>query len=98
MTTPTILLSPTANHQRFTQRLTDDRPAAGAQHPADVAAFVAVRLSASVIGDLLFGLTATNVANLVGAIAVMLVVALAACAVPALRAARIDPLAGIRDE
>jgi ABC-type antimicrobial peptide transport system permease subunit len=34
----------------------------------------------------------------VAAIAVMIVVALAACALPALRAARIDPLAGLREE
>jgi len=63
-----------------------------------VAAFVAVRLAASVIADLLFGLTATDVNNLVSAIGVMVVVALAACTLPALRATRIDPLAVIRDE
>jgi ABC-type antimicrobial peptide transport system permease subunit len=63
-----------------------------------VAAFVAVRLTASVIADLLFGLTATDVTNLVAAIGVMVVVALAACTLPALRATRIDPLACIRDE
>jgi hypothetical protein len=63
-----------------------------------VAAFVAVRVSASVIADLLFGLTATDAANLAAAIGVMVVVALAACALPAIRAARIDPLVGIREE
>ena len=63
-----------------------------------VAAYMAVRLTASVIADLLFGLTATDTANLVAAIALMVVVALAACAMPARRATRIDPLAVIRDE
>ena len=63
-----------------------------------VAAFIIVRLTASVIADLLFGLTATDTANLVAATAVMVVVALAACTVPALRATRIDPVAVIRDE
>jgi putative ABC transport system permease protein len=57
-----------------------------------------VRLTASVIADLLFGLTATDVNNLVAAIAVMVMVALVACTLPALRATRIDPLAVIRDE
>lgn len=37
-----------------------------------VAAYVAVRLAASVIADLLFGLTATDAANLVASIVVML--------------------------
>jgi ABC-type antimicrobial peptide transport system permease subunit len=48
--------------------------------------------------QLLFGLTATDATNLVAAIGVMVVVALAACTLPALRATRIDPLACIRDE
>ena len=63
-----------------------------------VAAFIIVRLTASAIADLLFGLTATDTANLVAATAVMVVVALAACTVPALRATRIDPVAVVRDE
>ena len=63
-----------------------------------VAAYVAVRLAASVIADLLFGLTATDAANLVASIVVMLVVALAACTLPALRVTRIDPLICLREE
>lgn len=39
-----------------------------------IAAFIAVRVSASVIADLLFGLTATDAANLVSATVVMMAV------------------------
>jgi hypothetical protein len=63
-----------------------------------VAAVAAVRLTASFISDLLFGLTAADAANVVGAIFVMVVVAVAACILPARRATRIDPLAAIRHE
>ena len=63
-----------------------------------LAAVVAVRLIASVIAHLLFGLTATDTANVVAAVAVMAAVAVAACVWPAHRATRIDPLAIIRDE
>jgi len=57
-----------------------------------------VRLSASVITDLVFGLTPTDAANIAGSVAVMVMVALAACVLPAHRATSIDPLAGIREE
>ena len=63
-----------------------------------MAAVVLVRLSASVLADLLFGLTATDATNVAGAVGVMVAVALAACLLPAHRATRIDPLAGIREE
>jgi predicted permease len=63
-----------------------------------VAAIAAVRLASSYMSDLLFGLTATDSANLAAAVAVMVVVALAACALPARRATRVDPLTAIRCE
>jgi predicted permease len=63
-----------------------------------IAAIAAVRLTASVISDLLFGLTAADAANMAGAVLLMVVVAVAACILPARRATRIDPLAAIRHE
>lgn len=63
-----------------------------------IAAIAAVRLTASVISDLLFGLTATDAANIVGAVLVIVAVMLAACVLPARRATRIDLLAAIRHE
>jgi predicted permease len=61
------------------------------------AAAMAVRLGAALVGDLLFGLSATDAATVVGAALVMLIVGTAACALPARRAASIDPLAAIRE-
>jgi AAA domain/FtsX-like permease family len=63
-----------------------------------IAAITAVRLTASFISDLLFGLTATDAINIAGAVVVMVGVALAACILPARRATRIDALAAIRHE
>jgi predicted permease len=63
-----------------------------------IAAIAAVRLTASVLSDLLFGLTAADAANIAGAVLLIVVVALAACILPARRATRIDPLAAIRHE
>jgi putative ABC transport system permease protein len=63
-----------------------------------VAAVALVRLTASAIADLLFGLTPTDAANIAGSVAVMVAVALAACVLPAHRATTIDPLAGIRED
>jgi predicted permease len=62
------------------------------------AAIGLVRLMASAIADLLFGLTATSAANIAAAVTLMIAVALTACVLPAHRATRIDPLAGIREE
>jgi len=63
-----------------------------------VAAIAAVRWTASLISDLLFGLTATNAVNIAFAIAIMIGVAAAACLLPGYRATRVDPLAAIREE
>jgi putative ABC transport system permease protein len=63
-----------------------------------LAAVALVRLTASAIADLLYGLTATDTANVAVAVAVMITVALAACVLPAHRATTIDPLSGLREE
>jgi predicted permease len=63
-----------------------------------VLAAIAVRLTATLVGDLLFGVDATDTATVAGAALVMLLVAAAACLLPARRAVSIDPLAAIRDQ
>jgi ABC-type antimicrobial peptide transport system permease subunit len=63
-----------------------------------VAAIVAVRLTASFLADLLFGLTATDAANLVGAVLLMVAVALAASILPARRAMKVDPMVALKYE
>jgi predicted permease len=63
-----------------------------------VAAAVAVRVTESFVSDLLYGLTATNVPTLILAVLLMVVVAIAACVLPARRATSIDPLDAIRCE
>jgi predicted permease len=63
-----------------------------------IAAIAAVRVTGSIIADLLFGLTATDVLNIAAAVILMTIVALAACILPARRATRIDPLTAIRCE
>ena len=58
----------------------------------------AAQLAASLVSDLLFGLTATDAANITAAVVVMVAVALAAAFLPARRATRIDPLVAIRHD
>jgi ABC-type antimicrobial peptide transport system permease subunit len=63
-----------------------------------IVAIAAVEITASSMSDLLFGLTATNPATFAAAGGLLLVVALAACILPARRATRIDLLTAIREE
>jgi len=51
-----------------------------------------------VLDSLLFGVEARDPLTFAAVVAVLLVTALAACAAPALRATRIDPMAALRDE
>jgi predicted permease len=50
------------------------------------------------MASLLFGVKARDGITFAGVVAVLAVAALAACAIPALRAARVDPMAALRDE
>jgi putative ABC transport system permease protein len=63
-----------------------------------VSAIVGVRFVASVISDLLFGLKPTDSVNIVIAAVLMVAVTIAACILPAYRAAKTDPLIAIRYE
>jgi hypothetical protein len=63
-----------------------------------VASVVGLRAAAAAIADLLFGLTATDAANFVGAVFLMILVVAAACILPVWRATRIDPVAVMRHE
>ena len=63
-----------------------------------VAAIIAVRVAASLISELLFGLTPTDAFTIVVAGVAMVAVAALACVLPARHATRIDPLAAIRHE
>jgi predicted permease len=64
-----------------------------------IAAGVAVSLATSrILNGLLFGVERTDAVTYVSVIVLMLVAALLACAIPAMRAARVNPLSAIRAE
>ena len=62
------------------------------------AGMVAARVTARMIGGLLFGVHATDPATYAAVIGVLLLAGALACWFPARRAARIDPLAALRQE
>ena len=61
-------------------------------------AYIAGRLAYNQVSSLLFGLSATDPVTLTGAVAVLTVVATVAAYLPALRAARVDPIVALRAE
>ncbi len=63
-----------------------------------VAAAVGARLAGGWVAGLLFGLNAADTANLIAACVAILLGAVAACLVPAIRATGVDPLHAIRYE
>jgi putative ABC transport system permease protein len=64
-----------------------------------VGAGIALALvSTRLINSLLFGTSPTDVATFAGVATLLIVVAIAASLVPALRASRVDPLVALRDE
>lgn len=90
------------------------RLALGAMQPRIIAAFLAQGLAVSIFGSavglaaamalrkliagLLFGVSPSDAPTLAGVVLIMLAVAVIASLVPAIRAARIDPMQVLRDE
>jgi ABC-type antimicrobial peptide transport system permease subunit len=61
-------------------------------------AYIAGRLASSQVSGLLFGLSATDPVTLIGAAMVLVAVAGIAAYLPAMRAARVDPIVALRTE
>ena len=61
-------------------------------------AFVIGRLASSQLSGLLFGLTATDPVTMIGAVLTLMVVAAVAAYLPAIRAARVDPMVALRND
>jgi len=59
---------------------------------------VAALASTRLVRSLLYGLSASDPATVIVSVAVLTVVAVAAGALPAWRAARVDPIAALREE
>ena len=59
---------------------------------------VAALMSARLVTSFLYGLSATDPATLIGSVVVLSVVVVAAGTLPAWRAARVDPIAALREE
>ena len=65
----------------------------------DVSDLVGLALAATrLLQSLLFGTSATDAATFAGGALLLIAIAAAASAVPALRASRVDPLLALRDE
>jgi ABC-type antimicrobial peptide transport system permease subunit len=62
------------------------------------AALLAGRLASNQVSGLLYGLTATDPTTMIAAVLVLMAVAAMAACLPALRAARVDPMVALRGD
>jgi putative ABC transport system permease protein len=63
-----------------------------------VVGIVAALAAGRIVGALLFGISATDPVTYVVVVGVLALVACAACSLPALRAARVNPMSALRSE
>ena len=66
--------------------------------PGVILGAVAAYLGARLIGRMLFGLTATDPATFAATMAIEIAVTMVACALPAYRAMKVDPMVALRNE